>query len=342
MVAEYHAPKLRSAALNALNGGRPARRLSGVLPPRLGRRGAAVLWADRYDGALVDVFDLQDKIAITVAGAIEPTLEASEIRRSGGRPTNDLTAYDLYLRALPVLFAFPSKQRILEALGPLEEAIKRDPHYGPALALAAIGHARLYDWDEDPETNRRRGIDRARQAVEIAGDDPGVLANAAFALAILGEDVVTQIDMLDRALALNPSFARAWFLRGALSIWVGQPDSALEQVATALRLSPLGRIGNHLWVIGIAHFFCRRFDEAATKLLAAIQQTPAWPWSYRGLAACYAHMGRLDDARAIVDRLRMLTRPFAMRTIRNSYYRACGERLAMLHREADSISDVRI
>ena len=267
----------------------------------------AHLWADRFDGALADVFDLQDKVAISVAGAIEPTLEASEIRRSGGRPTIDLTAYDLYLRALPVLFAFPSKQRILEALGPLEEAIKFDPRYGPALALAAIGHARLYDWGEDPETNRRRGIDRARQAVEIAGDDPGVLANAAFALAILGEDVVTQIDMLDRALALNQSFARAWFLRGALSVWAGQPDSALEQVATALRLSPLGRIGNHLWVIGIAQFFCRRFDEAATKLLAAIQQTPAWPWPYRGLAACYAHMDQLDDARAIVDRLRMLT-----------------------------------
>jgi TolB-like protein len=267
----------------------------------------AHLWADRFDGALADVFDLQDKVAISVAGAIEPTLEASEIRRSAGHPTIDLTAYDLYLRALPVLFAFPSKQRILEALGPLEEALKFDPRYGPALALAAIGHARLYDWGEDPETNRRRGIDRARQAVEIAGDDPGVLANAAFALAVLGEDVVTQIDMLDRALALNQSFARAWFLRGALSVWAGQPDSALEQVATALRLSPLGRIGNHLWVIGIAQFFCRRFDEAATKLLAAIQQTPAWPWPYRGLAACYAHMDRLDDARAIVDRLRMLT-----------------------------------
>jgi adenylate cyclase len=267
----------------------------------------AHLWADRFDGALADVFDLQDKVAISVAGAIEPTLETSEIRRSGRRPTNDLTAYDLYLRALPVLFAFPSKQRVVGALGPLEEAIKRDPRYGPALALAAIGHARLYDWGEDPETNRWRGIERARQAVEIAGDDPGVLANAAFALAILGEDVATQIDMLDRALALNRNFARAWFLRGAVSIWAGQPDSALEQVATALRLSPLGRIGNHLWVIGIAHFFCRRFDEAATKLLASVQQTPEWPWPYRGLAACYAHMGRLDDARAIIDRLRLLT-----------------------------------
>jgi adenylate cyclase len=267
----------------------------------------AHLWADRFDGALADVFDLQDKVAISVAGAIEPTLETSEIRRSGRRPTNDLTAYDLYLRALPVLFAFPSKQRVVGALGPLEEAIKRDPRYGPALALAAIGHARLYVWGEDPETNRWRGIERARQAVEIAGDDPGVLANAAFALAILGEDVATQIDMLDRALALNRNFARAWFLRGAVSIWAGQPDSALEQVATALRLSPLGRIGNHLWVIGIAHFFCRRFDEAATKLLASVQQTPEWPWPYRGLAACYAHMGRLDDARAIIDRLRLLT-----------------------------------
>jgi adenylate cyclase len=281
------------------------------------------LWADRFDGSLEDVFELQDQVAISVAGVIEPTLEADEIRRSGRRPTHDLTAYDFYLRALPPFFAFPSRERLLEAFGPLEEAIKRDPRYGPALALAAIGHARLFDWRDDPETNRRQGIDRARQAVEAAGDDPGVLAHAAFALAFLGEDVGTQIALVDRALSLNPSFARAWLLRGALSVWAGQPGLAIEQVELSLRLSPRARIGNHFWVLGIAHFFLRRFDEAAAKLLMATQETPVWPWPYRGLASCYAHMGRLDEARAVIARLRVLTSEVLPRDppFRNSEHR---------------------
>lgn len=267
----------------------------------------AHLWADRFDGSLEDVFDLQDRVAISVAGVIEPTLEAHEISRSGRRPTHDLTAYDFYLRALPIFFAFPSRERLFNAFVPLEEAIKRDPHYGPALALAAVGHARLYDWREAPEANRRKGLDRARQAVEVAGGDPDVLAQAAFALAFLGEDIGTQIALVDRALALNPSSARAWNLKGALSIWEGQPDLAIEQAERSLRLNPRGHVGYRFWVLGIAYFFLRRFDEAAAKLLVAVQELPAWPWPYRGLASCYAHMGRLDEARVVIDQLRELT-----------------------------------
>jgi adenylate cyclase len=267
----------------------------------------AHLWADRFDGSLEDVFDLQDKVAISVAGIIEPTLETSEIRRSERRPTHDLDAYDLYLRALPILFAFPSRERVLEALGFLDRAIARDPRYGPALALASVGHARLYDWGEDVETNRQRGVARARLAVEAAGDDPGVLALAAFPLSFLGEDIATQIELVDRALALNPSFARAWFLRGVFSVWAGEPDLAIEQVETSLRLNPRDRRGNYNWPLGIAHFFARRFDEALAKLLVAVQDTPAWPWPYRGLAACYAHMGRSDEARAVIVQLQTLT-----------------------------------
>jgi tetratricopeptide (TPR) repeat protein len=267
----------------------------------------AHLWADHFDGSLEEVFDLQDKVASSVAGIIEPALETSEIQRSERRPTNDLDAYDLYLRALPILFAFPSRERVLEALGFLDRAIGRDPRYGPALALAAIGHARLYDWGEEVETNRQRGIARARLAVEAASDDPGVLALAAFPLSFLGEDIGTQIELVDRALALNPSYARAWFLRGVLSVWAGEPDLAIEQVNTSLRLNPRDRRGNYNWPLGIAHFFARRFDEGLTKLLVAVQETPAWPWPYRGLAACYAHMGRLDEARATINRLRIIT-----------------------------------
>ena len=115
------------------------------------------------------------------------------------------------------------------------------------------------------------------------------------------------IGLVDRALALNPSFARGWYLSGLLRLWAGQPDIAIEHVETALRLSPRERMGVPLFVLGQAYFFKRRFDEAASKLLLSIQDIPGFPASYRTLAACYAHMGRLDEARAIVARLRAIT-----------------------------------
>jgi pentatricopeptide repeat protein len=141
----------------------------------------------------------------------------------------------------------------------------------------------------------------------VAGDDPGVLANAAFALAWFGEDIGAMMTLLDRALALNPNFARGWLLSGVLRNWAGQPDIAIEHAKAALRLSPRARIGSSLLVIGAAHLSARRFDQAVPKLLLAIQEDPSLPSSYQCLAACYAHMGRLDDAREVVARLRAIT-----------------------------------
>jgi adenylate cyclase len=267
----------------------------------------AHLWADRFDGSLEDVFDLQDKVAVSVAGVIEPALQAAEIARSAGRPTADLTAYDLYLRAYEV--ALSSSARIGEALRLMEQAIQRDPCYGPALAWAAFCCFRLVlvDRSEDPAADRLKGIEFARRALEVAGNDPGILANAALALAYFGEDIGAMMALVDRALALNPNFARGWHISGMLRNWAGQPDIAIEHVEAALRLSPRASIGSSLLVIGIAHFLSRRFDEAVPKLLLAIQDDPSHPMAYRALAACYASIGRLDDAREIVERLRAIT-----------------------------------
>ena len=126
------------------------------------------LWADRFDGSLADVFDLQDKVAISVAGIIEPALQAAEIRRSAARPTTDLSAYDLYLRALAALFQL-TKERVVEALGLLHQAIAIDRHYGPALSWAAICHQRFVNdgWAPEPETARRKAVDLARQALQV-------------------------------------------------------------------------------------------------------------------------------------------------------------------------------
>jgi TolB-like protein/class 3 adenylate cyclase len=266
------------------------------------------LWADRFDGSLEDVFDLQDKVAVSVAGIIEPALQAAETARSAARPTTDLTAYNLYLRALAAFYPI-TKEGIVEALGLFEQAIAIDRHYGPALACAAICHVHLAfnGWADEPESNRRKGIDVARQALQATQNDPSVLANAALALVQFGEDIGAMIGLVDRALALNPSYARGWYLSGLIRMFAGQHDLAIEHVETALRLSPRERMGQPLSAIGTAYLFKHQFDEAAVKLLLSIQDHPGFPHSYRALAACYAHLERLDEAREIVAKLRAIT-----------------------------------
>src|SRR5215471_19194566 len=189
------------------------------------------------------------------------------------------------------------------------QAIERDPRYGPALAYAAICYFRLvFDGrSDDPEADGRRATDLARRALQVAGDDPGALANAVVVLAYFGEDIGAMMALVDRALALNPSFARGWYISGVLRLWAGQLDTAIQHIEASLRFSPRARVGWATHVIGTAYFYSRRFDQAVPKLLLSIQEDPNYPASYRLLAACYAHMGRLDDARGAIERLRAMT-----------------------------------
>jgi adenylate cyclase len=152
-----------------------------------------------------------------------------------------------------------------------------------------------------------KGADFARRALQVAGDDPAILANVALALAGFGEDIGAMMALVDRALALNPSFARGWSISGTLRNWAGQPDIAIEHFEAAQRLSPRARTGSPFLNIGTAHLHSRRFDEAVPKLLLAIQDDPSNPVPYRALAACYAHMGRLDEAKETLTRLRAIT-----------------------------------
>ena len=166
----------------------------------------------------------------------------------------------------------------------------------------------------------------------MAGDDPGILANAALSLAYFGEDIGAMMALVDRALALNPNYARGWQISGILRLWAGQPDIAIEHAEASLRLSPRARVGTPFALIGAAHFLSRRFDEAVPKLLLAIQEDPSFPLPYRFLAACYAHMGRLDEAREIVSAAarhylsRHTGRRLSRRTPSTASYccRACG------------------
>ena len=269
----------------------------------------AHLWADHFDGALDDIFDLQDRVAVEVCGIIGTALEAAEQRRSLRKPTDDLTAYDLYLRALAEAQSW-EKVRILRALDLLKQALDRDPNYGPALALAATCHANLYvnNWTDDLELTRREGFDLARRVLLIV-DDPSLVARGAYALAQFGDDLATATTLIDRALHLNPSFAYGWIWSGWVRLFAGKPELAIEHFKTAIRLSPregTAGAGAHVG-IGIGHLFARRFEEAEAMLLLALRERPSWAPTYRFLASCYAHMGRLDEARSIVKRLRDIT-----------------------------------
>jgi len=270
----------------------------------------AHLWADRFDGSLEEVFELQDQVASSIAGVIEPTLQAAEMRYAAERPTNDLTAYDLYLRARSVASTY-EREDLAKALQLLEQAIAREPRYGLALAVAATYRVDLenYDWADDREeaANRRAAIDLAREALSAAADDPGVLGRAAIVLGRFGEDIDAALALIDRALLLNPSFAYAWYWSGWLRLFAGQADLAIQHFETSMRLNPRSQRGFHLAGIGFAHFVNHRFEDALAALRVSLEEVPAFAPAYRALAACYAHMGRLDEARSILKRLASLT-----------------------------------
>ena len=255
----------------------------------------AHLWADRFDGTLEDVFELQDNVASSVAGVIEPTLEAAEHRRSLQRPPNDLTAYDLFLQAR-VAFKALEREGTMRALELAEQALNRDPNYGSALAVAVFCHCQIYasGWTNDLEATRHEGIGLARRALRVAGDDPFVLATAGQALGLFGEDIATAIALVDRSLQLNPSFAYGW-------------KRPIEHIETSIRLSPRESRGQLYLIIGMGHFFARRNEKAAEMFGLSLQEHSRWPPTLRFMASCFAHMGRLKEAQELVKQLRAIT-----------------------------------
>ena len=266
------------------------------------------LWADRFDGSLENVLDLHDQVAISVAGVIEPTLQAAEIRRAVDRPSNNPTTYDLYLRALQTTGSWEKKD-YLDALDWLSQATKQDATYGPALALSAVYHTALSasGWADDPEQTRQKAISLARRAVRNADADAETLGRAAWVLAYHGEDIGAATALIDRSLNINPSFAAGWRWSGWLRLWAGLPDVAIDHFERSSRLNPRDSLGGTLMATGVAHFFARRLDQARTILSLSLQQHPNWVPTNRFLAACHGHLGQLDEAKIVIHRLRRLT-----------------------------------
>jgi TolB-like protein/class 3 adenylate cyclase/Flp pilus assembly protein TadD len=266
----------------------------------------AHLWADKFDGALEDVFELQDRVALAVAGAIEPALVEEEMKRARRRATADLTAYDLALRARAYNLTW-NREGALEGLALARRAIALDPQFGLPLAIAAWCQAMLYagGWAEDPEAAKREGAEFAWRAVRAAANDAYVLAVAAGSLDLFDEASQTCLALVDQALALSPSNARAWFWSGFLRLFAGQADTALEHFEKALRLDPrTAARPYHQAGIGACYFFQRRFEEAVAELESVRRQVPTYITAALVLASCYTHMGRPAEARATIARLR--------------------------------------
>ena len=263
------------------------------------------------------MFELQDRVAISVAGVIEPTLQAAEVSPLlEVRPTRDLTAYDLYLRALP-LWRSLNKSTCSTRWRSLRSDRTRSAVWARPRSFGCLPSPHRYQRVDrksgrQPQDRRRPGP----TCIARRGDDPDVLAYSGFALGYFGEDISLAMALIDRALKLNANFARGWFWSGWVRLYAGEGETAIKHFETSVRLSPRDRWAIHLTGIGIAHFFAHRFDEAAAKLRVSLEEIPGHATTYRFLAACYAHMGKLDDARNILERLRALT-PVIMPSLTN-------------------------
>ena len=268
----------------------------------------ATIWIRRFEDTLEDVFALQDKVALAVAGAIEPTVQEAEIRRLSTRPTDHMGSYDLYLRAMAT-HRSGAKTGILQALDFLDRAVALDPAYGPALALAAHCHRMIYifGWTEDPQAHRRQGLALADRALKAAGDDPEVLATVANVLTFLGGEPEVAVTLIDRAIALNPGSSRAWFMSGPMRLRIGDTDRAVAHLETALRLDPVGPFRVvQIGFLGQARLQQGRFSDAVPLLRESLQELEN-ARCYAFLAACLGHLGRAAEAKAALARYHDLT-----------------------------------
>jgi TolB-like protein len=258
------------------------------------------IWADRFEDDMVDVFALQDRVALSIAGAVEPSIAAAELRRVARGPVEHLGCYDLYLRASHLRTTL-RKHEVMQALELLDQALALDPEFAPALAQAAGCHSQIYAnrWADDFEAHRQQGLRLAERAERAAGDDASVLTYVANALMDLNQEPSHNIDralaLVERATAINPGSAYAWFVSGVLKLVDGEGDVAVDHLQRALRLDPISPLSEAARAhIGIGRALQGAYEEALGILLT----TSYWPPRIRLVVAClYAQLGHTAKAR---------------------------------------------
>jgi TolB-like protein len=266
----------------------------------------AHLTAERFDGTLQDIFDLQDEVTASVVGAISPKLETAEIARAKRKPTESLDAYDHYLRGMAAVYQW-TKPSHDEALRLFERATELDPDFATAYGVAA----RCYCWraTDGRATDKLREADEAgrlaRRAVELGKDDAVALHMAGHAVARVVGDVAAGASLIDRALTLNPNLASAWLSSGWVRVWLGEPNLALAHFARAMRLSPVDlQLFNMQAGTASAHFIAGRDDDALSWAEKALADQPAFGPALRVAAASYALVGQPEQAQRVMARVR--------------------------------------
>jgi adenylate cyclase len=263
------------------------------------------LWADKFDSPMEDVFELQDRVTMAVAGVIEPSVTQAEIRRAGRKPTENLQAYDWLLRALGEQ-NLRVRDSIDRAMTYGRRAIELDPNYALAHAYLASWalHRRIYGWMQDEAAETTEGARHAYLAVRLAPNDPIVLTEAAFALGHLNSDLTTAIPWLDRAIALNPNLARAYGRGAIVRNFAGDYALAADHVDRAFRLSPID-IDSFTFskARGDSHLMRRQLPEAILWLRKSAQENDFHAPTYLFLASALAHAGQMEEARAAISRL---------------------------------------
>jgi adenylate cyclase len=273
------------------------------------------LWADRFDGAIDDVFDLQDQITDQVVGIVEPSLQRSEIERSRRKRPENLDAYDLYLRALPhVMQLTPREVRVGAAF--LEQALKLDPNYPAAHALLSWCHEICYGQDGFEEAEKIAGLRHARAAISSTTDDATALAIAAVMIAHLDRDYEAALSAIERALSFNASSAAALYFGAHIHAIRGNCVRATEYASRALRLSPFDP-----WAF-VAHFAFAiaalkeaRYDEAASHFARAVQLNSSFTSPRFLQAMTLALAGRMEEARQVTRRALELQPGFRTRLV---------------------------
>ena len=262
------------------------------------------IWSTRVDGAVGDLFDLQDRIAAEVASAIQPSIRRVEIDRARLKRPEKLAAYDLVMKAFPHLWAHRPQDNA-EAIALLERALTLEPDYGLAAALGAWAHGQqvAYNWSQDFDAERDKARKLIEQAVTLVGDDPTALTAVASAMMQLGLDVQQAAAFADQALTLDPNHAWAWMRRGFGQVYLGNPEEGLIAFERSVRLSPLDPFAFNVHLgMGLAHFAAGRSPLAIQFARKALSERPGLTWPYRDLATYLAHQGDVPAARDALAR----------------------------------------
>ena len=266
----------------------------------------AHLWADRFDGALEDIFDLQDQVTSSVVGAIAPMLQREEIKRARRKPTANLDAYDYYLRGLARVRRW-TKDANSEALQLFCKAIELDPGLACAYGMAAWCYAprKARRWMIDDVQESAEATRLARKAVHLGADDPVALCMGAYVLAFVAHEFDDAVAFVDRGLAVNPNSAQAWNLSAWVRVWRGEPDLAIDHAARAMRLNPLDPyMSNTHGAVAYAHFLAGRYDMASSCAEKAMRGNPDFLLAIYIFVASNALAGRLETAQKGMARAR--------------------------------------